>query len=311
MIALIAGGGGFIGKNLILYLYELKYTIIVIDNFISSSKTEFNDFITENDVHLTLYDADITTFDFNVFGRVDYIYHLASLASPVFYKKFPLETLNAGYTGTLRLLEYAKKYDARFLFASSSEIYGEAKVSPQPETYYGNVNTFGERSAYDTSKRIGEALCFTYKNDVNVRVARIFNTFGPYMNLHDGRLVTEIVKHTIKDTTMTVYGDGKQTRSLCFIDDTVDMLYKLMSSECSEPINIGNDKESTILVIIQMCNPDLELQFEPLTQNDPLHRRPCLTLNKRVLGQREYLDVETGLKLTMEFFTKRHKKLVE
>jgi len=323
---LITGGGGFIGRNLIEQLANIRTTnkIIVLDNFITSDKSEFISFVNKFPRDKVIFYAyDITSnhlIDFlekdltNQSIKIDEIYHLASLASPPFYKKYPLETLDVGYIGTKNMLNLAKKYNAKLLFASTSEVYGDALISPQHENYYGNVNSFGERSCYDESKRVAEALCYTYLKSygVDVKIARIFNTYGPHMLLNDGRIITEVVKHLKNDTTLTIYGDGNQTRSCCFVQDTVRMLVKLMTSYINEPVNIGNNQERTINETVDMIenvwnemfktNIKVKREYKELTQNDPLQRKPCLKFNKQVLGENEYTSFEDGIKETIKYF---------
>lgn len=325
---LITGGGGFIGRNLIEELESMSTTnvIIVLDNFITSDKREFVEFIRKfKEEKVIFYSYDITNtrmIDYLVddlkdrnISTIDEIYHLASLASPPFYKKFPIETLDVGYIGTKNMLELAKKLNSKILFSSTSEVYGDALVSPQHENYYGNVNCFGERSCYDISKRVGEALCYTYLKSygVDVKIARIFNTYGPHMLLNDGRIITEVIRHLKNGTTLTIYGDGNQTRSCCYVKDTVRMLIKLMNSLINEPINIGNDKErsinETVDIIEKVWNEmfnkqsrQLDREYKPLTQNDPLQRKPCLEFNKQVLGENEYTSFEEGIKETINYF---------
>lgn len=315
-----------IGKNLIEELVNIKTTnmIIVLDNFITSNKNEFIKFITKYQDKVIMYDYDITSYetmsylskelDLRGIKKIDEIYHLASLASPPFYKKYPLNTLDVGYIGTKNMLELAKKCNAKILFSSTSEVYGDALVSPQHENYYGNVNCFGERSCYDISKRVGEALCYTYLKDYNVdvKIARIFNTYGPNMLLNDGRIITEVIRHLKNNTTLTIYGDGNQTRSCCYVIDTVKMLIKLMNSETNYPINIGNDEERSINETVKIieevwnkmfnCNKTVNKEYKELTQNDPLQRKPCLKLNKKVLGETEYTSFKMGIENTILFF---------
>lgn len=324
---LITGGAGLIGRNLIEELESMRTTnvIIVLDNFITSNKHEFVNFIKKfKDDRVIFYSYDITNSrvleyliddlkDRNI-NEIHEIYHLASLASPPFYKKYPIETLDVGYLGTKNMLEIAKKYNSKILFSSTSEVYGDALVSPQHENYYGNVNCFGERSCYDISKRVGEALCYTYlkMHGVDVKIARIFNTYGPHMLLNDGRIITEVIRHLKNGTTLTIYGDGNQTRSCCYVKDTVRMLIKLMNSLINEPVNIGNNEERTInetVDIIEkvwnnMFNTDIKVNrvYKPLTQNDPLQRKPCLKFNKQVLGENEYTTFEEGIKHTIKYF---------
>jgi nucleoside-diphosphate-sugar epimerase len=324
---LITGGAGMIGRNLIEELLTLKTTnvIIVLDNFITSDKREFVEFIRKfNQEKVIFYSYDITNtrvIDYLVddlkdrnISKIDEIYHLASLASPLFYKKFPIETLDVGYIGTKNMLELAKKLNSKILFSSTSEVYGDALVSPQHENYYGNVNSFGERSSYDESKRVAEALCYTYLKSygVDVKIARIFNTYGPHMLLNDGRIITEVIRHLKNGTNLSIYGDGEQTRSICYVKDTVDMLVKLMGSDCNEPVNIGNNQERTINETVnmiekvwnEMFNDSTQLNrvYKPLTQNDPLQRKPCLEFNKQVVGEIEYTSFEEGIKETINYF---------
>jgi nucleoside-diphosphate-sugar epimerase len=330
---LITGGGGMIGKNLIKHLLNDSTVekIMVFDNFITSNDDDFqkfkNKYDTESKVLLFAYDiTDVKSMTFVKLNfPFDEIYHLASLASPIFYKKFPLETLDVGYIGTKNILEIARYQNSKgvkftqnrnvkILFSSTSEVYGDAQVSPQHENYYGNVNCFGERSSYDESKRVAEALCYTYLKSygVNVKIARIFNTYGPHMLLNDGRIITEVIRHLKNESTLTIYGDGEQTRSICYVKDTVDMLVKLMASDCNEPVNIGNNQERTINETVnmiekvwnEMFNDGTQLNrvYKPLTQNDPLQRKPCLEFNKQVLGEIEYTSFEEGIKETIKYF---------
>jgi len=330
---LITGGGGMIGKNLIKYLLNDSTVekIMVFDNFITSNDDDFqkfkNKYDTESKVLLFAYDiTDVKSMTFVKLNfPFDEIYHLASLASPIFYKKFPLETLDVGYIGTKNILEIARYQNSKgvkftqnrnvkILFSSTSEVYGDAQVSPQHENYYGNVNCFGERSSYDESKRVAEALCYTYLKSygVNVKIARIFNTYGPHMLLNDGRIITEVIRHLKNESTLTIYGDGEQTRSICYVKDTVDMLVKLMASDCNEPVNIGNNQERTINETVNMIEKVWNEMFndgtqrnrvyKPLTQNDPLQRKPCLEFNKQVLGEIEYTSFEEGIKETIKYF---------
>lgn len=330
---LITGGAGFIGKNLIKNL--IQYTpnkinyIIVFDNFISSNKSDFLNFINEFDSTLiskiVYFDCDITIQsnistilsvlqDFYDVCTLHEIYHLASIASPIFYKKYPLETLDVGYIGTKNILNIAKQYNSKLLFSSTSEIYGDAQISPQSESYYGNVNCFGERSCYDESKRIAESLCYSYIKNFNldIKIARIFNTYGPYMRIDDGRIITEVISSLLNSAPLTIYGNGTQTRSYCFVDDTVKQLILLMDSNCNTPTNIGNNFEITVNdtsniildVLNQMndTNDTIILTHIPLTQNDPLKRKPCLLKNLMIFNNFEYTSFIDGIKQTIDYF---------
>jgi UDP-glucuronate decarboxylase len=325
---LITGGGGFIGKNLIRALLDSQAasTIVVVDIFRSSRQNEFVRFVQSHGYSesILLYTYDITNevamkglvndLANNGIHTVEEVYHLASLASPPLYKTYPLETLDVGYIGTKNVLDLARHYLAKVLFTSTSEVYGDALVSPQSESYYGNVNTVGERSCYDESKRIAETLCYTYAelHGLDVKIARIFNTYGPHMLLEDGRIITEVIRHLKEGTPLTIYGDGHQTRSCCFVDDTVSMLRKLMASNVDVPVNVGNDEERTILETVDIVecvwlslyptSPGLKRVFRERTQNDPLQRRPCLAFHKQVLGETVYTPFEEGVRRTIAYF---------
>ena len=310
---LITGGCGFIAKGLLKKLYDNDTQIICVDNFISSSENAFNSFLQKNKLLNIIYNnIDICNKDdlqrfltFLNIKNINEVYHLASIASPPLYKKFPLETLDVAYIGTKNVLEICKKYNSKILFTSTSEVYGDPSVNPQSETYYGNVNSFGVRSSYDCGKRVAEALCFSYIHEYNidVKIARIFNTYGPEMDINDGRIITETIKHLINNSTLTIYGDGNQTRSICFIKDTVDMLVDLMSSKSNIPVNIGNDYELTINQIINQIEiiygKTVKKTFKPLTENDPMIRKPCLKLNESLLGKRVFVSLKDGITQTI------------
>lgn len=324
---LITGGAGFIGRNLIEELENMRTTnvIIVLDNFITSNKQEFFNFLKnfkKNKVLFYCYDITNTRLleylidelkDLNI-NEIHEIYHLASLASPPFYKKYPIETLDVGYIGTKNMLEIARIYNSKILFSSTSEVYGDALISPQNEEYYGNVNCFGDRSCYDESKRVAEALCYTYLKNygIDVKIARIFNTYGPHMLLNDGRIITEVIRHLKNRTVLTIYGDGNQTRSCCYVKDTVSMLIKLMNSLINDPVNIGNNEERSINETVNIIeeiwnkmfdnNQTVDKVYKPLTQNDPLQRKPSLKFNKQVLGENEYTSFEKGIENTIKYF---------
>ena len=320
---LITGGCGFIGRNLIKYLLSDPSVekITVFDNFISSDKNDFEKFKKQYDPEnktILFFEYDITDIEKMKFIKnnfhFDEIYHLASIASPPFYKKFPLETLEVGFQGTQNILEIAKTHKAKVLFSSTSEVYGDPEISPQHENYKGNVNSYGERCSYDESKRVAEALCYTYINkyNVDVKIARIFNTYGPEMMLNDGRIITEAIRHLINNTTLKIYGNGNQTRSCCFIDNTIHMLVRLMASHCNIPVNIGNNEECAINDTIDIIekvyqehfNKDCKLKKEyvQLTQDDPLKRQPCLKRNKDILGETQFINIKDGILKTIHYF---------
>lgn len=323
---LISGGSGTIGKNLIknIVLNKIASEIIVLDNFITSDPDHFeifkNSILEFNpDINITLYDFDITnskllTFIKERYKTINEIYHLASLASPIAYKKYPLQTLDTGYIGTKNMLELARHYYSKFLLASTSEVYGDAQVSPQDESYYGNVNSYGIRASYDESKRVAEALVYTYHHNFNVdtRIARIFNTYGEFMSINDGRIVTQTIKCLLNGTILQIFGDGNQTRSLCHVSNTVDMLIRLMKSNSNIPVNIGNNEEMSVNKIVDTIEKvyqkhfdkkcKLKKEYVTLTQDDPLIRQPCLKLNQQILGKTDYTSIEQGITDTIQFF---------
>jgi UDP-glucuronate decarboxylase len=319
---LITGGAGFLGKNLISYLITSNNAskVIVIDNFITSKKEEFLKFINKNKysnlVHIfegDICDWKILSTFMQLYSNVDEIYHFASLASPKYYKKYPLETLDVGFTGTKNVLELCKHYSCKMLFSSTSEVYGDPfpQFHPQQETYNGNVNTMGERSCYDESKRVAESLVYSYQklHCLDVKVARIFNTYGPHMDIDDGRIVTEIVKYLLQSKNLYVYGDGNQTRSLCYVDDTIKMLVKLMNSDEQTPVNIGSQYEISINDLIKLGKNIMNgedygcyVKYIDIDKDDPKIRKPCLLKNKTVLGAAPFTPIFKGLQTTIDHF---------
>ena len=318
--AMVAGGAGFIGSHLCSSLLTEDFLVFCIDNFITGDKENIKDLLKNPNFKLIEHDITgqnsklIHSTSSGQISKIDYIFHLASPASPnkkspKSYINFPIETLLANSTGTHNLLELTKDLSAKFLYASSSEVYGDSLVSPQKEDYFGNVNPNGVRSVYDEGKRFGEAMTMTYfrKYKENIRIVRIFNTYGPKMRADDGRVVSNFINQAISNSPLTVYGDGSQTRSLCFIDDMIDGLKKAMFLETSgEVINLGNPKEQTILelasLIKEMTNSKSEIVFEELPQDDPKKRRPDISKAKRILNWTPKVDVNAGLKKTIEYF---------
>lgn len=308
---LVSGGAGFIGINLVKKLAEdSNNLVVVLDNFISSSKeTALQAF--RNITNVKLYKFDINNLeDYGwVYPRIDEIYHLASIASPKYYNMYPLETLDVGYLGTKNLLDLSRYYKAKILLTSTSEVYGNPTISPQHEGYYGNVNCYGNRSQYDESKRIAETLFYNYKKlyNVDTRIARIFNTYGPYMSIDDGRIIPAVMKALIDKTPLNIFGDGSQTRCFCYVDDTVDGLIKLMSSCYYEgPVNIGDSTEITINQLVDITEnafgKTLETAHTEIDIDDPRIRQPDLTLANEVLGWSPTTDLSDGLKKTLEYF---------
>lgn len=301
---IVTGAAGFIGTNLVLKLAQDESNcIIAIDNCITGNGSRFVK-LTQSFKNVFFYEIDILKSDNMYFGPVDEIYHLASIASPKFYMKYPLQTLDVGYIGTKNMLEIAKKYSAKFLFTSTSEIYGDPTVPIQSESYFGNVNTVGKRSCYDESKRVAESLVYTYNimYDVNTRIARIFNTYGPYMAFDDGRIIPAIMKSIINKEPLSIFGDGNQTRCFCYVDDTVDGLIKLMNSSYTNPVNIGNNHEITINELIristQVLDSNIPIVTSPSLENDPKRRCPDLTLAKNILDWSPTTTLGEGLVYT-------------
>ncbi|RAQ48906.1 NAD-dependent dehydratase [Arthrospira sp. O9.13F] len=306
MRILVTGGAGFIGSHLIDRLMEQKHDVLCLDNFFTGNKQNILKWI--GNPYFELIRHDITE---PLRLEVDQIYHLACPASPVHYQYNPVKTIKTNVMGTLNMLGLAKRVKARFLLASTSEVYGDPDVHPQTEEYRGNVNCIGPRSCYDEGKRVAETLAFDYyhQNKVDIRVARIFNTFGPRMLENDGRVVSNFIVQAIRGIPLTVYGDGSQTRSFCYVSDLVEGLIRLMNGEYIGPVNLGNPGEYTILELAtkiqQMINPDAEIQYKPLPQDDPKQRQPDITKAKKYLNWEPTVHLDDGLELTIEDFRSR------
>lgn len=306
MRVLVTGGAGFLGSHLIDRLMKQGHDVICLDNFFTGHKRNIQHWM--GNPYFELIRHDITE---PIRLEVDQIYHLACPASPVHYQYNPVKTIKTNVMGTMNMLGLAKRVKARFLLASTSEVYGDPDVHPQPEEYRGNVNTIGIRSCYDEGKRVAETLAFDYhrQNGVDIRVMRIFNTYGPRMFENDGRVVSNFIVQALKGIPLTVYGDGLQTRSFCYVADLIEGMMRLMNGEHTGPINIGNPGEYTILqlaeTIQKMVNPDAELTFKPLPQDDPLQRQPDITKAKNLLGWEPKVNLEEGLKITIEDFRSR------
>ena len=306
MRILVTGGAGFIGSHLIDRLMNDGHEVICLDNFYTGHKRNIVKWM--NNPYFELIRHDITE---PIRLEVAQIYHLACPASPVHYQYNPVKTVKTNVMGTLNMLGLAKRVKARILLASTSEVYGDPEIHPQQEDYRGNVNPIGLRSCYDEGKRIAETLMFDYhrQNDVDIRVARIFNTYGPRMFEHDGRVVSNFIVQALQGIPLTVYGDGSQTRSFCYVDNLVDGLMRLMNGEHIGPINLGNPDEYTILQLAQtvqnMINPDVKIKFEPLPSDDPRRRRPDITKAKTLLNWEPTIPLQEGLKQTIEDFRER------
>ena len=302
---LITGGAGFIGSNLIeLLIKNDNFHIICLDNFFTGKMENIEKFINKN--NFTLINQDIID-PINIDRDINEIYHLACPASPPKYQIDPVYTLKINFIGTMNLLELAVKKKAKILFTSTSEIYGEPLISPQNENYRGNVNTIGIRSCYDEGKRISETLMMDYhkKYNIEIRIARIFNTYGPNMDKYDGRVVTNFIRQMLNKEDITVYGNGNQTRCFCYVDDTVDGLFKLMNSNYNLPINIGNENEITVSTLIhkllRIIKSKSRITYHPLPSDDPTNRKPDITLAKKILNWEPSTTLENGLIRTIDF----------
>ncbi|MES2965588.1 MAG: NAD-dependent epimerase/dehydratase family protein [Bdellovibrionota bacterium] len=308
--ALVAGGAGFIGSHLVDLLLSKGYEVVVVDVLVTGRETNLSAALAKG---VQLEKADIrdrSALDrlLRQHGHFDEIYNLASPASPVDFARIPMFILETGSIGHRNLLDLAREAGSRVLFASSSEVYGDAEVHPQVETYFGNVNTVGHRSCYDEAKRYGESLsvAFTKEFGVETRMARIFNTYGPRMRPNDGRIIPNFFIQALQKQSLTVYGDGSQTRSFCYCSDQAAGLFALMQSNEARPVNVGNPIERTVMEIAQAVNAltgnTAPLRYLPLPENDPKVRRPDITRAKVSTGWEPKVDLETGLKACLEYF---------
>ena len=305
MKVIVTGGAGFLGSHLCDLLLTKGYDVICIDNLatgdirnIEHIKSEKFTYI-KHDVTKPIYFGD----------KIDYVFHLASPASPIDYLELPIQTLKVGALGTYNMLGLAKEQKARFLLASTSEAYGDPLVNPQPESYWGNVNPIGPRGVYDEAKRYAEAITMAYHryHNVDTRIARIFNTYGPRMRAGDGRVVPNFINQALKGEDITVYGDGSQTRSFCYVSDLIDGLHRLMMSDFVEPVNIGNPDEMNVLefaeMVIKITGSNSRLVFRDLPVDDPKVRRPDISRAKEVLGWEPAVKLCKGLEQTIEYFS--------
>lgn len=307
MRVLVTGGAGFIGSHLCERLLSDGHEVLAMDNLITGS--------TDNIAHLAGIDNfsfihhDVTNYIF-VQGKLDFIFHLASPASPADYLAFPIQTLKVGSLGTHKTLGLAREKNAGFLLASTSEVYGDPLVHPQTEDYWGNVNPVGPRGVYDEAKRFAEALVFAYRrfHGMNTKIARIFNTYGPRMRADDGRVVPAFISQALSGRNLTVFGDGSQTRSFCFVSDTVDGLVRLMMSDFEGPVNIGNPEEMTIRefadFVLERIKTESAIVNRDLPMDDPKIRKPDITLANEKLSWKPVVCLETGLDITIEYFRK-------
>lgn len=304
--ALVTGGAGFLGSHLCDALLGEGYAVIAVDNLLTGRQPNLDHL--RNDARFEFRKLDINEpFDC---GPVDYVFHFASPASPVDYTVHGVETLKVGSLGTFHALDVARKYGARYLVSSTSECYGDPLEHPQKETYWGHVNPIGPRSVYDEAKRFTEAVTMAYHRyyKVDTRMVRIFNTYGPRMQLNDGRVVPNFMKQALRSEPLTVYGDGKQTRSFCYVSDEIDGFIRLSKSDEHLPVNIGNPTEFTILEcarkVLAVTGSKSAIKYEPLPQDDPRQRRPDIGKAKTLLGWEPKIDLEQGLKLSLDYFRK-------
>ncbi len=302
---LITGAAGFLGSHLCDRFVAEGFHVIGMDNLITGDLKNIEHLF--KDEHFELYHHDVTKFVF-VPGDLDYILHFASPASPIDYLKIPIQTLKVGSLGTHNLLGLAKVKNARILIASTSEVYGDPLVHPQTEDYYGNVNAIGPRGVYDEAKRFQESLTMAYHSfhGLETRIVRIFNTYGPKMRLNDGRVIPAFMGQALRGEDLTIFGDGNQTRSFCYVDDQIEGIFRLLMSDYHLPVNIGNPNEITInefaQEIIALTGTDQKIIYKPLPENDPLQRRPDISLAKKILNWEPKTSRSEGLKKTFEYF---------
>lgn len=303
---LITGGAGFIGSHLCDYLIKKGNDVICVDNLFSGSKDNIRHLLSHpcfKFIHHDITDP--------LFIEVDQIFHLACPASPVHYQYNSIKTIKTNVMGTINMLGLAKRVGARILLSSTSEVYGNPKVHPQKEEYWGNVNPIGPRSCYDEGKRVAETLMMDYhrQNNVDIRIVRIFNTYGPRMALDDGRVISNFIVQALKGEPITVYGDGGQTRSFCYISDLIEGLIKAMESDLIGPVNLGNPNEIKIIelakIILKLTNSKSEIVFRPLPTDDPIRRCPDITLARKRLNWQPIVSLKEGLKETIRYFDKK------
>tara|TARA_Y100000768_G_C23956335_1_gene673005 strand:- start:803 stop:1774 length:972 start_codon:yes stop_codon:yes gene_type:complete len=302
---LITGAAGFLGSHLCDYFISKNYKVIGVDNLITGSSKNLSHL--NSNINFEFRKIDIT-HNFKIDSPIDYILHFASPASPIDYLKIPLETLRVGSLGTENILKLALKNNSRILIASTSEVYGDPLVHPQIEEYFGNVNPVGPRGVYDEAKRFQEALTTAYHtfHGLDIRIARIFNTYGSRMRVNDGRAIPAFMGQVLRNESLTVFGDGSQTRSFCFIDDMTEGIYKLLHSNYSKPINLGNPQETTLIdfakEIIALGGNNNKIVFKPLPLNDPIRRRPDINKAIKILNWNPKISRIDGLKKTFKYF---------
>ncbi len=302
---IVTGGAGFIGSHLVESLLNRGDAVVCLDNLFTGTKKNLVRFLSNPNFEFIRHDVVAP-----ILLEAEQIYHLACPASPVHYQNNPIKTLKTSVLGTLNMLGLAKRIRARILLASTSEVYGDPEIHPQSESYFGNVNPVGPRACYDEGKRAAETLMVGYRdyNKVNVTIARIFNTYGPRMLPNDGRVVSNFICQALRGEALTIYGDGSQTRSFCYVSDLVDGLVRLMESDESGPVNLGNPHEITVgelarIVLAMIPDTGSGIVYEPLPKDDPVRRRPDISLARRALAWEPTVPLETGLTTTVEYFT--------
>ena len=300
---LVTGGAGFLGSHLIDNLMKLNEKVICLDNFYTGDKSNISQWI--NHPNFELIRHDVTE---PIQLEVNKIWHLACPASPIHYQLNPIKTSKTSFLGTYNMLGLARRVKADFLLASTSEVYGDPEINPQSEEYKGSVNTTGIRSCYDEGKRIAETLCSDYKrmHNINIKIMRIFNTYGPRMRPDDGRVISNFIVQALEGEKISINGNGKQTRSFCYVDDLIEGMMKLMNANLNTPVNIGNPENFTILELANkiraLINPSLEFKFNPLPQDDPLQRQPNIEKAKRELNWQPKISLDKGINLTIDWF---------
>ena len=300
---LITGGAGFIGSHLTKKLLSLDEEVICLDNYFTGRKSNVQSYL--NNPNFELIRHDVTE---PIQLEVDKIWHLACPASPIHYQFNPIKTTKTSFMGTYNMLGLAKRVGAKILLASTSEVYGNPEEHPQKETYYGSVNTIGLRSCYDEGKRLAETLCSDYQrmHNVDIRIMRIFNTYGPFMRSDDGRVISNFIVQALQNQSLTIFGNGKQTRSFCYVDDLINAMLLLMESNYKKPVNIGNPNEFSIYelakLIQELVNPKVKFEFKELPMDDPIQRKPSIELARELFSWEPQIEIKEGLNKTIEWF---------
>ncbi len=309
IINLVSGGAGFLGSHLIDVLIKKNEKVICLDNYLSGQISNIEKWLNHPNFEIIKHDV-IEPIELD--RKIDKIWHLASPASPIYYKSNPIKTSKIIFLGTYNMLELARKNSAILLFASTSEIYGDPEVHPQEEGYKGSVNITGERSCYNESKRVAETLCSDYQrmHNLNIKIMRIFNTYGSRMRPDDGRVVSNFIFQALLGESLTIYGNGSQTRSFCYVDDLIEGMIRLMDSSLNTPVNIGNPEEFTIKELANkiknIINPKLDIIYQPLPEDDPLKRKPDISKAKENLLWKPTINLDKGIKYTIDWFKKTY-----